>query len=135
MPSVGFWIETHRIDYLVVECTGLADPLPIVLTFMRPELRDRVRVNSIVTIADAANFSLDLFASKAAENQLRYADTILLNKCDLASSERLHLDRRKDPGDQRRGADPPNRALPGPAAFDPQRRAVSVGQVLIRRRL
>ena len=54
----------QRIDYLVVECTGLADPLPIVLTFLRPELRDRVRVDSIVTIADAANFSLDLFASK-----------------------------------------------------------------------
>ena len=79
----------QRIDYLVVECTGLADPLPVVLTFMRPELRDRARVNSIVTIADAANFSLELFASKAAENQLRYADTILLNKCDLATAERL----------------------------------------------
>ena len=113
MPSVGFWIETQRIDYLVVESTGLADPLPVVLTFMRPELRDRVRVDSIVTIADAANFSLDLFASKAAENQLRYADTILLNKCDLASSRAPDLDRGKDPGDQRRGADPPNRRAAG----------------------
>jgi G3E family GTPase len=80
--------QGRRIDYLVVECTGLADPLPVVLTFMRPELRDRVRVDSVVTIADAINFSLDLFASKATENQLRYADTILLNKCDLAAVER-----------------------------------------------
>jgi G3E family GTPase len=79
----------HMIDYLVVESTGLADPLPVVLTFMRPELCGRVRVDSVVTIADAANFSLDLFTSKAAENQLRYADTILLNKCDLATAERL----------------------------------------------
>ena len=78
-----------ELDHLVVETTGLADPLPIVLTFMRPELRERVRIDSIVTIADAVNFSLDLFASKAAENQLRYADTILLNKCDLATAERL----------------------------------------------
>jgi G3E family GTPase len=78
-----------RLDHLVVECTGLADPLPIVLTFMRPELRDRVRVDSIVAIADAANFSVDLFASKAAENQLRYADIILLNKCDVAATEYL----------------------------------------------
>src|SRR4051812_8418835 len=78
-----------EIDHLVVESTGLADPLPIVLTFMRPELCDRVRVDSIITIADAVNFSLDLFASKATENQLRYADTILLNKCDLATAERL----------------------------------------------
>ena len=77
------------LDHLVVECTGLADPLPIVLTFMRPELRDRVRVDSIVAIADAVNFSVDRFSSKAAENQLRYADIILLNKCDLVQVERL----------------------------------------------
>jgi G3E family GTPase len=78
-----------EIDHLVVESTGLADPLPIVLTFMRPELRDRVRVDSIVAIADAGNFSLDRFASKASENQLRYADTILLNKFDLVTADRL----------------------------------------------
>jgi G3E family GTPase len=79
----------QEIDYLVVESTGVADPLPIVLTFLRSELRDRVRVDSIVTIVDAENFSLDFFASGAAHNQLRYADVILLNKCDLADADRL----------------------------------------------
>ena len=82
--------RAEKLDYLVVECTGLADPLPIVLTFLRSEFRDLVRVNSIVTIADADSFSLDLFASSAAQNQLRHADTILLNKCDLASADRLY---------------------------------------------
>ena len=83
-------LDRHvQLDHLIVECTGLADPLPIVLTFMRPELRDRVRVDAIVTIAEAVNFSLEFFASKAAANQLRYADIILLNKCDLAAPERL----------------------------------------------
>jgi len=81
--------RAENIDYLVVECSGLADPLPIVLTFLRSEFRDLVRVDSIVTVADAENFSLDLFASIAAQNQLRYADTILLNKCDLADAARL----------------------------------------------
>jgi G3E family GTPase len=38
----------------------------------------------------ADNFSADLFNSRAASNQLRYADVILLNKCDLAKAERLH---------------------------------------------
>jgi G3E family GTPase len=80
-----------KVDYLIVESTGVADPLPIALTFLRSEFRDLVRLDSIVTLADAGNFSLDLFASKAAHNQLAYADTILLNKCDLASGDRLRL--------------------------------------------
>ncbi len=79
----------HEIDYLVVETTGLADPLPVVLTFLRSEFRDIVRIDSIVTVADAECFSLDLFDSPAARNQLRYGDTILLNKTDLASAARL----------------------------------------------
>jgi G3E family GTPase len=81
--------RAEKIDYLALECTGLADPLPIVLTFLRSEFRDLVRLDSIVTIADADSFSLDLFAGTAARNQLRHADTILLNKCDLASADRL----------------------------------------------
>jgi G3E family GTPase len=78
-----------EIDYLVVETTGLADPLPVVLTFLRSEFRDIVRIDAIVTVADAECFSLDLFDSPAARNQLRYGDTILLNKNDLASPARL----------------------------------------------
>ena len=41
-------------------------------------------------MADAENFSLDHFESRAAANQLRYCDIILLNKCDLVTEERLH---------------------------------------------
>jgi G3E family GTPase len=72
-----------------VETSGVSDPLPVVLTFLRSELRDRVRVDSIITIADAASFCLDRFESKAARNQLRHGDVILLNKCDLVGGERL----------------------------------------------
>jgi G3E family GTPase len=79
----------RKVDYLVVETTGVADPLPVVLTFLRPEFRARTRVDSIVTVADAENFDLDLFESKAAQNQLRYGDVILINKCDLVGAERV----------------------------------------------
>jgi G3E family GTPase len=79
----------QKIDHLVVEASGLADPLPIVLTFLRSEFRDRIRVDSVIAIVDADNFSADLYDNRAAYNQLRYADVILINKCDLASEDRL----------------------------------------------
>jgi G3E family GTPase len=79
----------RRVDYLVVETTGLADPLPVVLTFLRSEFRELTRVDSIITVADAGSFCLDLFESEAARNQLRYGDVVLLNKCDLVDAARL----------------------------------------------
>ncbi|MGH7113989.1 MAG: CobW family GTP-binding protein, partial [Stellaceae bacterium] len=76
-----------RVEHLIVETSGLADPLPIVLTFLRSEFREMVRLDAIVAVADAESFSLDRFDSKAAINQLRYADVILLNKCDLVGED------------------------------------------------
>ncbi|MGB3492930.1 MAG: GTP-binding protein [Elainellaceae cyanobacterium] len=78
-----------RVDYLVVETTGLADPLPVALTFLGTELREMTRLDSIVTVVDAENYSLDLFNSEAAQNQVAYADVILLNKVDLVDQERI----------------------------------------------
>jgi G3E family GTPase len=75
--------RSEQIDYLVVETTGLADPLPVALTFLGTELRDITRLDSIITLVDAENFSLDLFNSEAAQSQITYGDIILLNKTDL----------------------------------------------------
>lgn len=79
--------QRDRIDYLVVETTGLADPLPVALTFLGTELRDLTRLDSIVTMVDAANYSLDLFNSEAAYNQIAYGDIIVLNKTDLVEDD------------------------------------------------
>jgi G3E family GTPase len=75
--------RADKIDYLVVETTGLADPLPVALTFLGTELRDMTRLDSIITMVDCANFSLDLFNSQAAHSQIVYGDIIILNKTDL----------------------------------------------------
>ena len=85
----------ETLDHLILETTGLADPLPVALTFLRPEFRGRVRLDSIVTTADAANFSLDLFESEPARNQLRYGDIILVNKGDLVGAATLDEVERK----------------------------------------
>jgi G3E family GTPase len=77
------------VDHIIVETTGVADPLPVAHTFQRPEFRDALRLDAIVAVADAEQFSLDLFDGIAARNQLRYADAILLNKCDRVGAERL----------------------------------------------
>lgn len=79
----------EQIDYLVVETTGLADPLPVALTFLGSELRDLTRLDSIVTVVDSENFSLDLFNSEAAYSQIAYGDIILLNKADLVDEANL----------------------------------------------
>ena len=77
------------VDHLIVETTGIADPLPVALTFLRTEFRERTRIDAIIALADAANFATGLYRSKAAENQLRYGDVILLNKGDLVTGDRL----------------------------------------------
>lgn len=77
------------VDYLVVETTGLADPLPVALTFLGTELRDMTRLDSIITLVDAENFSLDLFNSEAAYSQILYGDIVLLNKTDLVDEATL----------------------------------------------
>jgi G3E family GTPase len=79
----------EQIDYLVVETTGLADPLPVALTFLGSELRDLTRLDSIITVVDSENFSLDLFNSEAAYSQIAYGDMILLNKADLVDEANL----------------------------------------------
>jgi G3E family GTPase len=77
------------VDYLVVETTGLADPLPVAMTFLGSDLRDRTRLDSIITLIDAENFSDTILEGEVARAQVVYGDILMLNKCDLVSEERL----------------------------------------------
>ncbi|HIK05257.1 MAG TPA: GTP-binding protein [Trichormus sp. M33_DOE_039] len=80
--------EDH-IDYMVIETTGIADPLPIILTFLGTELRDLTSLDSILTVVDAETFNQEHFESEAALKQITYGDIILLNKVDLVKPEKL----------------------------------------------
>jgi G3E family GTPase len=78
------------IDLIVVETTGLADPLPVALTFLAGDLRDRLRLDSIITLIDAEHFSATALESPIARAQVVYGDILLLNKADLVDEQRLN---------------------------------------------
>ena len=79
----------ERVDYLVIETSGIADPLPIALTLLQSELRDLTRLDSILTVLDGENFSLDLLNGQSAQNQIVYGDILLLNKTDCTDEAQL----------------------------------------------
>ncbi len=78
-----------RIDYMIVETTGVADPLPIALTFLGTELQHLTRLDSILTVVDSEAFTSEHFNSDAAYAQIMYGDIIILNKTDLVAVEKL----------------------------------------------
>ena len=80
----------EQIDYLVLETTGVADPLPIMLTFLGTELRDLTQLDAVITVVDAETFDPDVhYKSDAVLNQIRYGDIILLNKADCVPETTL----------------------------------------------
>ena len=113
LREVAALARDRRFDGLVVESTGVAEPMPIATTFaFRDEagfsLSDVARLDSIVTVVDAANLTRD-FASAAflrdrgqvagpedertlvdlLVEQIEFADTIVLNKVDAAGPKAL----------------------------------------------
>ena len=77
------------LEYLVVETTGLADPLPVAMTFLGSELRDQTRLDSIITLIDAENCNARVIESEVGRSQIIYGDILLLNKTDLVSKDRV----------------------------------------------
>ncbi len=69
-------------DHILIETTGLADPLPVAWTFLRRGLHERLRVDALVTVADALNLDAALRESPLVELQIERADLLLLNKVD-----------------------------------------------------
>jgi G3E family GTPase len=79
-----------RFDGILIETTGLADPAPVAQTFfVDDEVRERAKLDSIVTVVDAKNFLQRLEDSHEAAEQVAFADVVLLNKVDLVTPEEL----------------------------------------------
>jgi len=83
----GLMKRKGRFDAIVVETTGLADPAPVAQTFFVDEdVKAKTRLDAVVTVVDAKHLPLRLKDSKEAEEQIAFADVVLLNKTDLVTS-------------------------------------------------
>ncbi len=77
-------------DGILVETTGLADPVPVAQTFfMDDDVRARAKLDAVVAVADAKHLTESLADSPEAQEQIGFADVILLNKTDLVSADEL----------------------------------------------
>ena len=77
----------HRV---LVETTGLADPVPVLHTLMTsPDLIGEYRIDGVAVTVDAVNGARTLAAHPEAVKQVAVADRILLTKVDLADADRV----------------------------------------------
>ena len=110
--------QEGRFDYLLIESTGISEPLPVAATFdFRDEdgasLSDVAKLDTMVTVVDAVNLladysSYDLLKDRGESlgdednrtlvdllvDQIEFADVIILNKVDISSPENLDIARK-----------------------------------------
>jgi G3E family GTPase len=84
----GLMKRKGRFDGIIVETTGLADPAPVAQTFFVDEdVKRATKLDAIVTVVDAKHLPARLKDSAEAQEQIAFADIIVLNKMDLVSAE------------------------------------------------
>ena len=86
----GLMKRADQLDAIIIETTGLADPAPVAQTFfMDQDVADRTKLDAIVTVADAVHLNTQLGEHHEAEEQIAFADVVLLNKTDLVDADGL----------------------------------------------
>jgi G3E family GTPase len=86
----GLMRRSRAFDGIVVETTGLADPAPVAQTFFVDEdVRRKTKLDAIVTVADARHLLEEIERAPEAQEQLAFADVVLINKIDLVGEDEL----------------------------------------------
>jgi G3E family GTPase len=86
----GLMRRRNRFDAILVETTGLADPAPVAQTFFVDEdVQSKTKLDAIVTVVDARHLLGEIDKAHEAQEQLAFADIVILNKIDLVSEQEL----------------------------------------------
>lgn len=81
---------TIDFDHVIIETTGLAAPGPVAQTFFaEPSISEFYLLDAILTVVDARHAQQQLTAHREAQEQVGFADRILLSKTDLVSKDAL----------------------------------------------
>ncbi|PSB26314.1 CobW family GTP-binding protein [Stenomitos frigidus] len=81
----------EQFDHLLIETTGLADPAPVIQSFFMDEvMQTQTALDAIVTVVDAKHI-WEHWDSSEVQEQIAFADVILLNKIDLVTPEVLQI--------------------------------------------
>jgi G3E family GTPase len=81
--------KRNEFDHIVIETTGLADPAPVIQSFFVDEvMRSRCSLDAVVTVVDAKHI-WQHWDTEEAQEQIAFADVILLNKTDLVNKRQL----------------------------------------------
>jgi len=82
----------ERPQYILLEASGVADPSGIAFTFVQPNFRDRIRLDSIISIVDAEQaFAYPDYPAveELKMRQIGFSDMVILNKVDLVTVREL----------------------------------------------
>ncbi|NTF32926.1 CobW family GTP-binding protein [Rhizobium skierniewicense] len=86
----GLMRRPGRFDGIIVETTGLADPVPVAQTFfMDDDVRAKTELDAVIALVDAKHLPLRLKDSREAEDQIAFADVVVINKTDLVTPQEL----------------------------------------------
>ena len=78
-----------EIDHVIIETTGLAEPVPVMRVFEYTQLRSEFTLDGVVTMVDAAHMEESLADVDACAEQITYADLLILNKADRVPNAEL----------------------------------------------
>ena len=82
--------QNPELEAIVLETTGVAEPLPIAWAVAREPVAQRVRLAAVVTLIDATNFLASRPVSASVDAQVAYADVLLVTKAELVAGPAEH---------------------------------------------